>query len=101
MVRPSGYDAFVLWCLDGCPGREYRFCGSLGFGGKFHCERDIWRVSCYPEDSTLERRAAGTISTWTAPRPNGRVRNSMVTSVDGDWVEMSNCVPLYHTEARR
>ena len=40
---------------------EYRFCGSLGFGGKLYRER--WpkphcRVSCYREDETPERRAA-------------------------------------------
>ncbi len=39
--------------------REYRFQGSLGFGGK------VWSthgsrvdVTCYPEDETRERRAA-------------------------------------------
>ena len=35
--------------------QEYRFGGSLGFGGKFY--KDTWRVyvSCYPEDRTPER----------------------------------------------
>ncbi len=36
---------------------EYRFCGHLGFGGKF---RQRWKdapyVSCYPEDMTAERK---------------------------------------------
>lgn len=27
---------------------EYRFCGALGFGGKFYASN--WRVSAYPED---------------------------------------------------
>lgn len=44
---------------------EYRFCGSLGFGGKvrwsdWRSERDgcpIY-VDCYPEDETAERRQA-------------------------------------------
>ncbi len=35
---------------------EYRFCGSLGVGGKFYVERDAWRVSCYSEDLTPERQ---------------------------------------------
>ncbi len=39
---------------DGC--REYRFQGSLGFGGKFWSES--WRVSCYIEDETPERMQA-------------------------------------------
>jgi len=38
--------------------REWRFCGKLGFGGKFYM-RDSHRhdVSCYPEDRTPEREA--------------------------------------------
>ena len=35
--------------------REYRFCGRLGFGGKFWVER--FAVSCYSEDLTPEREA--------------------------------------------
>jgi hypothetical protein len=35
--------------------REYRFMGSLGFGGKFW--KESWRVSCYPEDETPDRAA--------------------------------------------
>lgn len=42
--------------------REYRFCGSLGFGGKVWASRSpgfqpIY-VTCYPEDETPERAAA-------------------------------------------
>lgn len=36
---------------------EYRFCGSLGFGGKFRIRRGAWVVDCYGEDETPERRA--------------------------------------------
>ena len=32
---------------------EYRFCGSLGFGGKYWQERN--KVTCYLEDETPER----------------------------------------------
>jgi hypothetical protein len=35
---------------------EYRFCGSLGFGGKFWSDR--FKVSCYIEDETEEKRLA-------------------------------------------
>ncbi|OHA54176.1 MAG: hypothetical protein A2991_02845 [Candidatus Terrybacteria bacterium RIFCSPLOWO2_01_FULL_58_14] len=36
---------------------EYRFQGNLGSGGKFWCDRfEGWRVTCYPEDETVERR---------------------------------------------
>ncbi|MEU7170214.1 hypothetical protein ABZ949_01830 [Micromonospora tulbaghiae] len=33
---------------------EYRFMGSLGFGGKLWIDRDGWRVSAYSED--IQRR---------------------------------------------
>lgn len=37
--------------------REYRFQGSLGFGGKLYGDhRKLW-VSCYREDETPERLA--------------------------------------------
>jgi len=32
---------------------EWRFCGNLGFGGKYR--HPNMRVDCYPEDSTPER----------------------------------------------
>jgi hypothetical protein len=63
LVEECGYDAshnatdwLVQWLLDGAPAREYRFQGSLGFGGKFWAQD--WRVTCYPEDETPERWAA-------------------------------------------
>ena len=34
---------------------EWRFCGVLGFGGKYRSERN--RVDCYREDETPERLA--------------------------------------------
>lgn len=37
--------------------REYRFIGSLGFGGKFWCD-GRWRVTCYREDDTPARLEA-------------------------------------------
>jgi len=39
-------------------GDEYRFMGSLGFGGKFWVSRELgFYVSCYPEDKTPDRVA--------------------------------------------
>ena len=36
---------------------EYRFVGSLGFGGKFRRSRyNGWYVDCYPEDENPARR---------------------------------------------
>ncbi len=42
------------------PCREYRFIGTLGFGGKFWRMQRRYYVSCYPEDidATGERRIA-------------------------------------------
>lgn len=37
--------------------REWRFSGSLGFGGKFRKYPDRWYVDCYQEDETPERLA--------------------------------------------
>jgi hypothetical protein len=38
--------------------REYRFQGSLGFGGKLYNNHGKLHVSCYREDETPERLAA-------------------------------------------
>jgi hypothetical protein len=46
---------FMFAMTDPRPPREYRFCGSLGFGGKLWIGRDKWYVTCYPEDTTAER----------------------------------------------
>lgn len=37
------------------PCDEWRFCGDLGFGGKYRRKSNT--VDCYPEDATDERRA--------------------------------------------
>lgn len=34
---------------------EWRFCGNLGFGGKFKNTGNRWYVTCYGEDDTPER----------------------------------------------
>jgi hypothetical protein len=36
------------------PSNEFRFCGALGFGGKFRYP--AFSVDCYPEDETPDRR---------------------------------------------
>lgn len=36
---------------------EYRFCGRMGFGGKFWNANDRLYVNCYSEDETPQRRA--------------------------------------------
>ena len=37
------------------PVSEWRFCGKLGFGGKFWRNNGRMYVSCYPDDETPER----------------------------------------------
>ena len=44
--------------LSQTDGAEFRFQGSLGFGGKLYNEAKGFRVSCYTEDQTPERDAA-------------------------------------------
>jgi|HubBroStandDraft_6_1064221.scaffolds.fasta_scaffold330358_3 hypothetical protein len=41
-ARASTYaqDDLALWLEAGAPGREFRFMGSLGFGGKIYVERE-------------------------------------------------------------
>lgn len=55
---PSLLDSFVSNQTEEFPCPEFRFQGSLGFGGKFYCERDRWRVDCYREDKIPVRREA-------------------------------------------
>ncbi|GAA0719400.1 hypothetical protein Drose_05725 [Dactylosporangium roseum] len=55
-ARGDGRDEFVHHLTHGCT--EFRFMGSLGFGGKLYVEPGRWRVDCYPEDSTAAREAA-------------------------------------------
>jgi len=35
--------------------REWRFCGKLGFGGKFWVNNSRWYVNCYRENETAEK----------------------------------------------
>lgn len=45
--------SFELHLSSDRPSQEWRFCGSLGFGGKFRFPG--LRVDCYREDETDER----------------------------------------------
>lgn len=57
--------------------REYRFMGSLGFGGKVWAPSTYRRapyVSCYSEDETPERRSA-------IQRANARLQEEAFASV--------------------
>ncbi len=52
---------------------EYRFKGSLGFGGKLYLDMDgRARVSCYSEDETPERRKAIDAANRMLQRLSGR-----------------------------
>lgn len=48
-------DDFVYCMGEALDRHEYRFQGSLGFGGKFYLNARGPRVSCYREDETEER----------------------------------------------
>lgn len=58
-AREEGRRDFVHHAERTAPGElEYRFGGKLGFGGKVRSQYDgTWRVDCYLEDETPERRA--------------------------------------------
>lgn len=51
-------DDFVYFCTNLFQSREYRFIGSLGFGGKFWHNDGRFYVNCYPEDMTVPRAEA-------------------------------------------
>lgn len=54
----SGRDHFVWTFHQPKPPIEYRFIGSLGFGGKFWRYDGKHYITCYPEDETPERLKA-------------------------------------------
>jgi hypothetical protein len=64
-ASPDGRDGFV-YGQTMSPCTEWRFCGSLGMGGKFRRNtvwigpdrRERWWVDCYREDEIPERLAA-------------------------------------------
>lgn len=47
-------ESFIDHYINPTPSSEWRFCGALGFGGKFRSP--AFRVDCYPEDETPARR---------------------------------------------
>lgn len=57
-AREFNREEFLQWFAQGERegGREFRFCGSLGFGGKFWRNMGRWYVNCYREDATEERQ---------------------------------------------
>jgi hypothetical protein len=69
-----GRDSFELEFTSDQPTNEWRFCGDLGFGGKFRFPH--MTVDCYPEDETPSRldaiertnaRLAELRARWAAP----------------------------------
>jgi hypothetical protein len=54
---PSDADRFAAYLCDGASWHEWRFCGSLGMGGKLYDSGGRLRVGCYSEDETPKRRA--------------------------------------------
>ncbi len=56
MEKAGATDGTARGCfLASTPPTEFRFCGSLGFGGKVRTEGTRLFVTCYPEDITPER----------------------------------------------
>lgn len=55
-ARESQRDDFVAYVSTHAH-TEWRFGGSLGFGGKFWNSSERYYVTCYPDEETPERRA--------------------------------------------
>ncbi len=56
-AQPADADRFAAYLCDGKGWHEWRFCGSLGMGGKLYHSGGSLRVGCYSEDETPKRRA--------------------------------------------
>lgn len=59
--------------------REWRFIGTLGFGGKFRNTDGRYFVNCYPEDVTPERTAAIEMA------------NGLLTKIKAALCDMEEC----------
>lgn len=57
---PTQAPAFVQYMTspqaDHLGGKEWRFGGRLGFGGKLYVYSHVWHVNCYDEDANTVRR---------------------------------------------
>jgi hypothetical protein len=54
----EGYRQSFVEYLGNCSMPEFRFIGTLGFGGKFYADGLKWYVACYREDQNADRNAA-------------------------------------------
>ncbi len=54
-VEPRAKEDFLRYIRSNPEDIEYRFCGVLGFGGKFRYYQKQLYVTCYIEDETPER----------------------------------------------
>lgn len=66
-ASPKYAETFAAYMAEEGP-KEYRFSGSLGFGGKFYANSNGWYVAYYREDRTKERDEA-------MQRANAAIRN--------------------------
>lgn len=49
------FESFFVDAHENKKGGEFRFQGTLGFGGKFFIDSEKMWVACYKEDATLRR----------------------------------------------
>lgn len=84
--------------------REFRFGGSLGFGGKVWCDHGRVYVTCYPEDETperldiistanvlLERIMDAMTKTCLTCEGSGKVKNEDAGNCDPTYVVCPTC----------
>lgn len=64
VTRADFINTVVGWSeRDPYETREFRFIGSLGFGGKFWLTPESFHVSAYPEDINEQNKRQNTITT--------------------------------------
>jgi len=92
-ASPKQFDEFSAYMLEPDPyklGKEFRFMGNLGYGGKFYASRYDWRVDCYGDELTPDRQLMITranerlekIQPYTKP-PKERFHSPPAASGDG------------------
>ncbi|MEU0078430.1 hypothetical protein ABZY58_11085 [Micromonospora tulbaghiae] len=78
-ASPDGRAAFID-VQTGSQCDEYRFGGSLGFGGKLWIDQDGWRVSAYAEDIQRKPSIRDTIAVTNAALATLRAGSEAATN---------------------
>lgn len=88
-AREEDRDGFIYDHTNDFECREWRFCGKLGFGGKYRSGRN--KVDCYPEDLTPERSAIIQQTNEELANLHKEKPNKMTKLKDEDVISVWKC----------